>query len=593
MPSVDCSGCHGIESDRYQHGSHGLHVAAGDSKAPRCDTCHDPHSVQPASDPESVLHRSRVTQICTRCHADQESAGGRATGVPQPAQSYARGAHAQAVAAGNVDAATCGDCHDSHAVRRAQDPESPVSQRSIPATCGKCHASEFEAFSASVHGKAAERGASGAPVCNTCHGEHAIVRLAEPGQTMVVASQTCESCHDNATLARRYDLPQRAVASYEDSYHGRAARGGLSRAAGCTSCHGVHRILAKDDSASSIYPARLVETCSRCHAGATQTFATSYAHAPRGATAGERAAGKVRDIYMGLIALVIGGMLLHNGVLLARDLRIRYREHTARATYVRLNRNELLQHLALFVTFSVLVLSGFALRYPDTFWARWLATLGFAEGVRRIVHRVAAVLFIALALVHLVYLFTRRGREQMHHMRPRAEDMRQALGNVLYHLGRQSRPPHFGRFRYIEKAEYWALVWGTAVMVGTGLVLWFPEGLQGPSWLVRVSEAVHLYEAWLAFLAIVVWHLFFVMLRPGAFPISFTTFTGRMDPEELAHEHPEEYARQYGSSLSREKLQPPPPASDPAEAPPLGAAAALQPLGEAPARCSSRADRGS
>jgi len=126
------------------------------------------------------------------------------------------------------------------------------------------------------------------------------------------------------------------------------------------------------------------------------------------------------------------------------------------------------------------------------------------------------------------------------------------MQNVGYHLGRTSTRPAFTRFRYIEKAEYWALVWGTIVMVATGLILWFPDRIAGgPTWLVRVAESIHLYEAWLAFLAIVVWHLFFVMFRPGTFPVSFTVFTGRMEPTELQHEHPEEYRREYATTLSR------------------------------------------
>jgi cytochrome b subunit of formate dehydrogenase len=131
-------------------------------------------------------------------------------------------------------------------------------------------------------------------------------------------------------------------------------------------------------------------------------------------------------------------------------------------------------------------------------------------------------------------------------MAPRVKDVYEFIDNMLYHVGKRAHPPAFSRFRYIEKAEYWALVWGTVVMVVTGFILWFPAKLHGPTWMVRVAEAVHLYEAWLAFLAIVVWHLFFVLFRPGI-PGTFTAFTGRMDPEELAHEHPGEFEQVYGA----------------------------------------------
>ena len=182
------------------------------------------------------------------------------------------------------------------------------------------------------------------------------------------------------------------------------------------------------------------------------------------------------------------------------------------------------------------------------------------EPVRRLLHRIAAVGMILASLYHLGYLFTTRGREQLRHMAPRASDLRQLGSNLAFHLGRNAVRPAFARFRYIEKAEYWAVVWGTLVMVLTGLLLWFPDRLAGPSWLVRVAEAIHLYEAWLAFLAIVVWHFFFVMLRPGVFPLSFTVFDGRMDPEELEKEHPEEYQALYARRLQR-----PPPSAPPAK----------------------------
>ena len=33
------------------------------------------------------------------------------------------------------------------------------------------------------------------------------------------------------------------------------------------------------------------------------------------------------------------------------------------------------------------------------------------------------------------------------------------------------------RFSFVEKAEYWALIWGTVVMVLTGVAMWFEKAL--------------------------------------------------------------------------------------------------------------------
>ena len=103
--------------------------------------------------------------------------------------------------------------------------------------------------------------------------------------------------------------------------------------------------------------------------------------------------------------------------------------------------------------------------------------------------------------------------------------------------------PSLPRFDYTEKAEYLALIWGTAVMAVTGLILWFPEFFAAftPLWTFEVSEIIHLYEAILATLAIVIWHWFFVLYHPDIYPLKLTWRNGKITEEELKHHHPEEY----------------------------------------------------
>jgi hypothetical protein len=71
-------------------------------------------------------------------------------------------------------------------------------------------------------------------------------------------------------------------------------------------------------------------------------------------------------------------------------------------------------------------------------------------------------------------------------------------------------------------------------MIGTGLILWYPANVThwAPAWLVEVAEVIHLYEAWLAFLAILVWHFFFVMLHPEEAPLNTTFFDGKETVEK-------------------------------------------------------------
>jgi cytochrome b subunit of formate dehydrogenase len=148
--------------------------------------------------------------------------------------------------------------------------------------------------------------------------------------------------------------------------------------------------------------------------------------------------------------------------------------------------------------------------------------------VRRIVHRIMAVGLVMTGVYHVVYLFWfRRGREELRALMPGKRDVTELADNLSYHVGRSNKPASFGRYDYSQKAEYWALIWGTMLMIATGFVLWFPAELSPflPGWAVSVSQTIHLYEAWLATLAIIVWHFFFVIFHPEEYPMSWNIIT--------------------------------------------------------------------
>ena len=102
---------------------------------------------------------------------------------------------------------------------------------------------------------------------------------------------------------------------------------------------------------------------------------------------------------------------------------------------------------------------------------------------------------------------------------------------------------------YGEKAEYLALIWGVIVMGTSGFVLWFPEFFMRflPSWSFETAEIIHYYEAWLATLAILVWHWFFVIFHPEKYPMNTTWMDGKITEEELKHHHPLEYEKNLKS----------------------------------------------
>ncbi|MBS1515039.1 MAG: cytochrome b/b6 domain-containing protein [Bacteroidetes bacterium] len=228
--------------------------------------------------------------------------------------------------------------------------------------------------------------------------------------------------------------------------------------------------------------------------------------------------------------------------------------------YLRMTRSERIQHFILASTFIVLVITGFWLKYPDAFWVKWIQFLigKSAFELRGIIHRTASAIMIAGCMYHLFYLiFTARGRHFFLDMLPKKRDILDVVQVIKYFFSKSHNKPKFGRFSYIEKAEYWAVVWGTIIMGGTGIVLWFQNKFlpiihnDG----MNIATAIHFYEAILATLAILVWHFYFVFLNPDVVPMNKAWLFGYLTHEEMEKEHPLELEKleEYKKTLELEK----------------------------------------
>lgn len=255
------------------------------------------------------------------------------------------------------------------------------------------------------------------------------------------------------------------------------------------------------------------------------------------------APGLTATYFKALAAVVLFGLTVHIVLdFLARRRKKRPAE-SSRPGFLepRFNTHFLAQHLLLALSVLTLVVSAaslFSLRYPGSLWAASVsAAVGGIEFWRQI-HRMGAVLLILVALHHLVYsLIHPEGRRDFVLMIPRRKDFGDLGRNLGWFLGLRAQPPKFGRFSYFEKFDYWAVFWGCAIMIGTGLGMWFPDAVRrllpsaGLAFFDSLKEA-HAHEAILAALALGIWHFYNVHLRPGRFPGSWTWLTGYAPPGE-------------------------------------------------------------
>jgi formate dehydrogenase gamma subunit len=562
---VSCAECHADASEKYGHGLHAKAVSNGSDRAATCLDCHgNAHQILASSDAKSKTSRANIAATCGACHGVKFVMEG--TGITsRPFLAYQESAHGRAVSAGRDQAAVCTDCHNSHDIRTAAEAESPIFKFNVPTTCGKCHGDVQKVFTNSIHGQSLARGNSQAPVCTDCHGIHSIKPHIDPGSSVAsqaVARTTCAKCHEGVRLSDEFGVEGKRVSSYLDSYHGLASRLGSNVVANCASCHGVHNILPSSDPRSTISKNNLVQTCGQCHPGASENFALSQVHLDSlSEDKGSVISGWVRSIYLWLIAGTIGFMLLHNG--LAWHKKARAARMASDRTITRMTTNQRAQHWLLLTSFTLLVLTGFALAYPDS----WLAyILGSNEALRRIGHRVAAVVMIAVGIYHVLYMtLTREGRQGLRDFIPRWKDGVDLVRNLLYYMGRRAEKPKLSRFGYGEKIEYWAVIWGTIVMGITGLMLWLKIEVFGflPRWVIDVALTVHFYEAVLATLAIIVWHFYHVIFDPDVYPINWAFWDGRMSEKAYKHEHELHYEQMKSAEGKREEKGPPPGESKP------------------------------
>lgn len=195
-----------------------------------------------------------------------------------------------------------------------------------------------------------------------------------------------------------------------------------------------------------------------------------------------------------------------------------------------------IEHWVMFISFTLLALTGLPQKYPAAAASLFLLKLFGGLETARIIHRVAAVALMIDSMVHIGSLaydyYVKRAPGLI---LPNKQDLVNAIESLKYNLGFRKEPPKQGWFTFEEKVEYWALMWGTFIMVLTGFFLWNPITAARffPAEWIPAAKAAHGSEALLAVLAVIIWHMYHVHIRH----FNKSMFTGYLTREEVEHEH--------------------------------------------------------
>jgi len=218
--------------------------------------------------------------------------------------------------------------------------------------------------------------------------------------------------------------------------------------------------------------------------------------------------------------------------------------------YLRLEAFHRVMHVFLMASFFGLAITGMPLRFNQADWAAAVAQGIGGFGAILFFHKLSALLLTVLFVIHLGYVarlaWQQRGRGIFwgpNSMVPQPRDIVDLYRHFRWFLGLGPRPS-FARFAYWEKFDYWAVVWGMAIIGTSGYVLWFSSFFATllPGWIFNIALLFHAEEALLAVWFIFAIHFFNNHIRPEKFPMDLVIFTGRVTEHELREERGEEYA---------------------------------------------------
>lgn len=196
LQKVDCSSCHEEAVAAYDVSIHAVARRQGNgSVSATCVDCHTAHYTRASTDPESPTYPLNLPATCSKCHGNADVIAKGHIAAGNVSAQFNDSIHGRAITrSGLLVSANCTSCHGAHDVRKKDDPQSRVFRANIPGTCATCHEGIQAQFARGAHGQALAAGNDKGPVCTDCHSAHQIQR-ADAASWRLDTITECGTCH--------------------------------------------------------------------------------------------------------------------------------------------------------------------------------------------------------------------------------------------------------------------------------------------------------------------------------------------------------------------------------------------------------------
>lgn len=217
--------------------------------------------------------------------------------------------------------------------------------------------------------------------------------------------------------------------------------------------------------------------------------------------------------------------------------------------FVRFQPGQRLEHWALFLSFTVLLLTGLPQKYRTTGWSQQILATPERVNLIQTIHHIAAIVLIILVLYHLGNAIVRMIKRKLSSdMFVSWKDVRDAGKMVAYLLFLRKEKPVYGKYSFEEKITYWFLFVGIGIMLISGVILWYPEIITRvlPGSVIPAAKLAHSTEAVVAAVFILIWHFYHVHFQR----LNLSIFSGTMNETDMQKYHTLEYQRIAGEEAA-------------------------------------------